>query len=65
MTNGSEGGKKDAQMDIRELLDMCQEKRMWGSVRIIYQDGKIAYAEVTQTVKGTPQAIMVALPTQR
>ncbi len=41
---------------------MCREKRMWGSVRIVYQDGKIAFAEVTQTVKGAPTAIMVALP---
>lgn len=44
---------------------MCEEKRMWGSVRIIYQDGKIAYAEVTQTVKGAPQAVLVALQPQR
>lgn len=64
LTKGAEQDKNE-ELDIRELLNMCRERRMWGSLKIMYQEGRIAHVEVTQTLKGVPQAIIIALELQK
>ena len=51
MTNGASQGKIEG-TEITELLQRCEENKLWGSVKLFYQDGKIVFAEVTQTLKG-------------
>ena len=66
MTNGPAQVKIDG-TEISGLLKQCEENKLWGSVKFFYQDGKIVFAEVTQTLKGQAvnPTILVVLSTQR
>ena len=53
LTNPAAQGKIEG-TDVESLLKQCEERRLWGSVKFFYQDGRVVYAEVTQTLKGHP-----------
>lgn len=36
---------------IQDLVKQLSEKRFWGSVRLVIQDGKVVTVEVLQTIK--------------
>ena len=66
MTNVAAQGRIEG-TEISELLKRCEENKLWGSVKFFYQDGKVVFAEVTQTLKGhaVNPTILVVLSTQR
>lgn len=47
-------------VEIQDLIKQLEEKKFWGSVRIVVQDGKIVNIELLQTIKQkVTEAIML------